>query len=58
MIEVYRDAHDEDGVYLVYADGDNGIYHLPGSVFAELIEVDMVPGDAIPLIPREGGASA
>lgn len=55
MIQVYRDAHDKDGVYLIYDGGDTGIYHLPGEVFATLTEVDQVPDDAIPLLPQSNG---
>lgn len=52
MIEVYRDAHDEDGVYLVYDEGDAGIYHLAGTAL-EVTEVNEVPKDAIPLAPQK-----
>lgn len=52
MIEVYLDPDDEDGVYLVYDEGDAGIYRLSGGL-AELAEVNEVPRDAIALLPQK-----
>lgn len=53
MIQVYLDPNAEDGVYLVYDEGDAGIYRLSDG-FAELTEVDEVPRDAIALLPQKG----
>jgi hypothetical protein len=53
MIEVYLDPDDEDGVYLVYDEGDAGIYRLSGGL-AHLTEVNEVPADAIPLLAQDG----